>query len=171
MGCRQPLILRRNGGENDYDWEVTGAQPDSFSFDITIRHNTEDPAMISSVLGIVPNFQWAAGEMSSIGVHKAMRWEGTLTQGAGEEDFHQALRGIIAMLKKQREFFRELVAGGGEIDVTGNFDLEPSVIPDAITDGEHRTRSKVFEMVLYPEFVAALCAIPAALQIRVWDGR
>jgi len=101
---------------------------DAFSFDISFRHGSEDPAAISAALEIPPSFSWAAGQVSSVGVHKHMRWEGTLAQGSGQDNFDGALRAITVILEKHRGYFRELIASGGEIEITGNFHMDPSLL-------------------------------------------
>ena len=141
---------------------------DPFSFDISFRHGSEDPAAISAALGMAPSFSWAAGQLSSVGVHKHMRWEGTLTQGSGQDNFDGALRAITVILEKHRGYFRELIGSGGEITITGNFHMDPSILSAADLDADNQTESKVFEMELYPDFIASLSAIPVALRLQIW---
>jgi hypothetical protein len=40
------------------------------------------------------------------------------------------------MLCKHREFLRQLIASGGEIDVTVNFDLDPEILHTPAGGGE-----------------------------------
>jgi hypothetical protein len=141
---------------------------DAFSFDISFRHGSEDPAAISAALGMAPSFSWAAGQVSSVGVHKHMRWDGTLTQGSGQETFDSVLRAIKVILEQHRGYFRELIASGGEIEITGNFHMDSSLLSAADLDADTHTESKVFEMALYPDFIASLSAIPVALRLQIW---
>ena len=141
---------------------------DAFSFDIGFRHGSEDPASISAALEMAPRFSWAAGQVTSVGVHKHMCWEGTLTQGSGQGDFDSALRAITVIFEKHRGYFRELIAGGCEIEITGNFHINPSLLSATDLDPDSHTESKVFEMALFPDFIASLSAIPVALRLQIW---
>jgi hypothetical protein len=141
---------------------------DAFSFDISFRHGSEDPAAISAALEMAPSFSWAAGQVSSVGVHKHMRWDGTLTQGSGQDNFDSALHTITVILEKHRGYFRHLIARGGAIEITGNFQIDASILSTADLDADRRTESKVLEMVLYPDFIVSLSAIPVALRLQIW---
>ena len=141
---------------------------DAFSFNITFRHGNEDPATISAALKIAPSFSWAAGQVTSVGVHKHMLWEGTLAQGSGPDNFDNALRAITVILEKHQAYFRELIASGGKMEITGNFHIDPSILSTADGDADSHTESKLFEMALHPEFLASLSAIPLALRLQIW---
>jgi Domain of unknown function (DUF4279) len=141
---------------------------DAFSFDISFRHGSEDPAAISAALELAPSFSWSAGQVSPVGVHKHMCWEGTLTQGSGQGNFDSALRAVAATLENHQPYFRELIASGCEITITCNFHVDSSLLSAADLDADSRTESKVFEMALYPEFIASVSAIPVALRLQVW---
>ena len=140
---------------------------DAFSFEISFRLDSENPANISATLEMVPSFSWAAGQVFSVGVHKHTRWEGTLTEGSGPDAFDSALRAITVILEKHRGYFRELIASGGEITITGNFHMDPSIPSAADLDADSQ-ESKVFEMELAPDFIASLAAIPVALRLQIW---
>jgi hypothetical protein len=141
---------------------------DAFSFDISFRHGSEDPTAISAALEMAPSFSWAAGQVTSVGVHKHMCWEGTLTRGSGQDNFEGALRAITVILEKHRGYFRELIASGGEIEIAGNFHVDPSLLSAADLDADSHTKSKVFELALYPDFIASISAIPVALRLQIW---
>jgi ribosome-associated toxin RatA of RatAB toxin-antitoxin module len=67
--------------------------------------------------------------------------------------------------------FGELIANGCEIDLTIHFDLDASVLANSCDGSDQDTRSKVFDMELYPEFLSVLSAIPAALRLQIWNRR
>ena len=92
--------------------------------------------------------------------------QGTVSGGSGESDFEEPLGRVASMLCKHREFLRELIASGGEIEVTVNFDLDVEILPPPAGGGE--PKSKVFEIALYPDFIAAVASVPAALRLHLW---
>ena len=96
-----------------------------------------------------------------------MCWEGTVARGVGQDDFENALRTVVSTLDRHKEFLGEFVASGGEVEITINFDLDRSVIPDSTGDDE--PKSKIFELALYPEFLAALAGVPALLRVQGWQ--
>lgn len=89
-------------------------------------------------------------------------------QGSGHDNFDGALHAITVILEKHRAYFRELIASGGEVEIIGNFHMDPSLLSAANPDADSHTGSKVFEMALYPDFIAAVSTIPVALRIQIW---
>lgn len=144
---------------------MTGSSTDAFSLDLTLHHETEVPDVITGVLGIQPTYAWPAGEARTGCVHRKTAWHGTAEHGSGESDFNRALRKIAAILQLHRDFFTGFVSTGGEIEVTANFHLDSELLASA-AGGE--TASKIFDMTLYPDFMAVVAAVPAALRVNLW---
>jgi hypothetical protein len=154
----------------DENHKVTdGPAPGSFSFDLTVRHQSYDPASISSGLLLEPTFCWRAGDAWSAGVHTTTRWNASLSHGSEEKDFDTALRAIVALLNKRKDWCRQFIDSGGEIDITLIYRVDPSAVPASEGNDGPQTRSLVFHAELYPEFIAALSAVGVGLRLQVFE--
>ena len=71
-------------------------------------------------------------------------------------------------MARHRKYFDEFTTAGGEIHVTLNHFVEISTATDFKDGEEGKTRFKMFELDLYPEFMESLAAMGIALRVRVW---
>jgi hypothetical protein len=145
---------------------VTDSSADAFSFEVTLRHETETPDVITSALGIQPIYSWAAGQAFPGGVHNKTHWHATAEHGSGEENFDNALRNISVILKQNSDFFKGFVDTGGQVEITIKF----HVAQQPATSGEGQEKPlKIFDLTLYSDFIAVVAAVPAALGISLWQ--
>jgi hypothetical protein len=145
---------------------VTNSSADAFSLDLTLRHETATPDVITAALGMQPIYSWAAGEACPGGAHNETHWRCTVEHGSGVENFDLALRNIAVTLKRHDNFFKSLVDTGGEVEIAINFHAAPESVTSC---GGEETASQIFDLTLYPDFIAVVAAVPAALRISLWQ--
>jgi hypothetical protein len=137
---------------------------DEFSIDLTLRHESFDPAAISRSLSMRPSFSVKAGERASSGGV----WQSVVAGGSSDAEFSAALKTTVSVLAGHRKFLDDFTASGGEIHITLNHVAEVSIATDFKDGEEDERRFKMFELDLYPEFMDSLAAMGIALKVCVW---
>jgi len=136
-----------------------------FSFDITLRHPSEMPCAITKALGLEPNFAWAAGSKAGSRIYSNTAWNATIASSA-EMAPDAVFNRVLEFFGRVQEFCKSFVKTGGEI----NLILKGQVNAGPITDScaEKDSRSKVFELSLYPEFLSLLRTLDLTLSFEMW---
>ena len=128
---------------------------DRFKISMTLRHPSLDPNEISSVFAIKPIFSWIAGSRAGEIVNKYSVWHGVLAQGAGGDEYEEALKDAVLLIESGKEWLSEHFNAEGELDVIFAFWTD-------LNDG------KICQTTFYPELLARLSALDAGIEVEIW---
>jgi hypothetical protein len=91
-----------------------------------------------------------------------------LASGSKDVKFSEALRTTVSTLTHHQRHFAEFTASGGEILITLNHFVQLSTATDFKDGEEDETSFKLFELDLYPEFMASSAATAITFKVCVW---
>ena len=111
-----------------------------------------------------PSLSVKAGERAN----RASLWQSVVAGGSDDVEFSEALNRTVSVLTRHRKYFGDFTASGGEIHITLNHFVEISTATDFKDGEEDKTKLKLFELDLYPEFMESLAAMGIALKLCVW---
>jgi hypothetical protein len=138
----------------------------AFSFDITLRHPSEAPEVITRTLSLKPNFAWASGSEVGTRSKKATAWNGTIASFTEVASADDVLRSVTEFFNCNREYCRSFIDTGGEIDLILKGKMDQTVA--ALNGDQDEFKSKVFDLTLYPEFLKSLSISRVAFVIQMW---
>ena len=137
-----------------------------FSFDISLRHPSEAPEVITKALSLKPNYAWASE--SKIGAHlrNGTAWNGTIVLSSGAVNADDAFRLVTDFFKRNGQYCKGFIDTSGEIDLVLKGRIDESAA--ALHEGQDQFKSKVFELTLYPEFLKIISTCQVAFVIQMW---
>jgi hypothetical protein len=130
-------------------------QKDRFKIGIRLRHPSLDPDEISGVFALKPTLSWKAGDRAGELVHTYTVWNGLLTEGAGSEEYDEALSRAILLLENGQEWLENSFRDDGELEVTFTFYTNE--------DEGLLCRPRFF-----PELLLRLSKLNAGIGVQVW---
>ena len=128
---------------------------DRLKINVRLRHPSLDPREISNALALKPSISWKAGSSAGKIVHMWSVWYGLLAEGAGTDEYEDALKKAVLHLESCQEWLNKSFGEDGELDVI--FDLWTD-----LEDG------KICEVSFYPELLLRLSKLNAGMQVEVW---
>jgi hypothetical protein len=75
---------------------------DSFEISLRLRHLSLDPNEISRAFDLKPRFSHIAGNTAGTVVRKWSVWHGTIAEGAGSDEYEEALKRSVLLLETAR---------------------------------------------------------------------
>lgn len=80
------------------------------------------------------------------------------------QNFEDLLQSVVSVFMRSKDFWREFIESGGEIDLV----LNGSVVKAERDPELPEFEPKVFEVTLHPKFLEVLTIIPVAPKIQMW---
>ncbi len=128
---------------------------DRFKISVRLRHSSLDPSEITRVFDHKPSFSWKAGSRAGKVVHKQSVWYGLLAEGAGSDEYEEALTRSVLLLESRQEWLNDVFKCEDDIDVIFAYWTE-------LDEG------KICQTDFYPKLLARLSNLNAGMQVEVW---